>query len=83
MITIGLGPMEHRHINTKDDESNASAVHSIWERGLEEDICVRIGEVKKNAKAADAVARIIQVSGLDGKVHRYFRLGVHLPPETD
>ena len=51
--------MEHRHINFKDNEWNVAAVHSIWERGLEKDICALIHEVKTNAKAVDAVISAI------------------------
>ncbi len=36
--------MEHRHINTKDNEWGVAAVHSIWERGSEDDICALILE---------------------------------------
>jgi len=51
--------MEHRHINTKNNQWDVAVVHSIWERGLEKDICALIREVKMNAKAADAVRRAI------------------------
>ena len=30
--------MEHRHLDIKSDEWSVAVVHSIWERGLEEDI---------------------------------------------
>ena len=40
--------MEHRHINTKHNEWGVAAIHSIWERGSEEDICALIHEVKTN-----------------------------------
>ena len=58
--------MEHRHINTKDNEWGVAIVHSIWERGSEEDICALIREVKRNAKAADAVRRAISHSEVYG-----------------
>ena len=65
--------MEHRHINIKDNEWNAAVVHSIWERGLEEDICALIREVKINAKAANAVRRAIPHSKVYGWP-KFFRL---------
>ncbi|HEA65239.1 hypothetical protein LCGC14_2682900 [marine sediment metagenome] len=58
--------MEHRHINTKDREWGVAVVHSIWERGSEDDIRDLIREVKKNAKAADAVRRAISHSEVYG-----------------
>ena len=58
--------MEHRHIDFKDNEWNAAVVHSIWERGLEKDICALIREVKTNAKAADAVKNAIPHSKVYG-----------------
>ena len=65
--------MEHRHINFKDNEWNVAVVHSIWERGLEKDICALIREVKTNAKAADAVRRAIPHSKVYGWP-KFFRL---------
>ena len=58
--------MEHRHINTKNNQWNVAVVNSIWERGLEKDICALIREVKINAKAADAVKRAIPHSNVYG-----------------
>jgi hypothetical protein len=58
--------MEHRHINIKNNEWSVAIVHSIWERGSEEDICTLIREVKKNTKAADAVQRAIPHSKVYG-----------------
>lgn len=58
--------MEHRHINTKDNEWGVAVVHSIWERGSEDDICALILEVKRNAKAANAVRRAISHSDVYG-----------------
>ena len=58
--------MEHRHINTKDNEWNVAVVHSIWERGLERDICALIRAVKCNTKAAEAVRRAIPHSKVYG-----------------
>jgi len=37
--------MEHRHINLKDNDWNAAAVHSVWERGTEQDICALIRQL--------------------------------------
>ncbi|MDJ0814913.1 MAG: hypothetical protein QNJ58_01875 [Desulfobacterales bacterium] len=65
--------MKHRHINITENEWSAAVVHSIWERGLEEDICALIREVKINAKAADAVRRAIPLSGVYGWP-KFFRL---------
>lgn len=65
--------MEHRHINTKNDEWGVAAVHSIWERGSEDDIRELIREVKRNAKAADAVRRAIPHSEVYGWP-RFFKL---------
>jgi len=65
--------MEHRHINFKDNEWNVTAVHSIWERGLEKDICDLIREVKVNARAADTVRRAIPHSKVYGWP-KFFRL---------
>lgn len=58
--------MEHRHINTKDNEWGVAIVHSIWERGSEDDICALILEVKRNANAANAVRRAISHSKVYG-----------------
>ncbi len=58
--------MKHRHINTKNNEWGVAIVHSIWERGSEQDICALIREVKRNAKAADAVRRAILHSEVYG-----------------
>ena len=58
--------MEHRHINFKDNEWNVAVVHSIWEHGLEKDICALIREVKTKAKAVDAVKSAIQHSKVYG-----------------
>ena len=56
--------MEHRHINTKDNEWGVAVVHSIWERGSEDDICTLILEVKRNT---DAVRRAISHSDVFGQ----------------
>ena len=65
--------MEHRHISFKNNEWNVAAVHSIWERGLEKDICALIREVMINAKAANAVRRAIPHSEVYGWP-KFFRL---------
>jgi hypothetical protein len=65
--------MEHRHINTKNNQWNVSIIHSIWERGLEKDIRALIREVKRNVKAADAVRRAIPHSKVYGWP-KFFRL---------
>ena len=51
--------MEHRHLDIESDEWSVAVVHSIWERGLEEDISTLIREVRSNAMAADAVKKAI------------------------
>jgi hypothetical protein len=51
--------MEHRHINVKDGKWGVAVVHSIWERGSDDDIRALIREVKRNPKAANAVLRAI------------------------
>ena len=58
--------MEHRHLNIKKNQYNVAIVHSIWERGAEEDICTLIREVRNNPKAANAVRRAIPHSGVYG-----------------
>lgn len=58
--------MEHRHIDVKDDEWGVAVIHSIWERGSEDDICALVREVKRNPKAADAVRRSIAGSQVYG-----------------
>ena len=65
--------MEHRHINVKDDEWGVAVIHSIWERGSEDDICALVREVKKNPKAADAVRRFISSSQVYGWP-KFFRM---------
>jgi len=66
--------MEHRHINTKNDEWGVAVVHSIWERGSEDDIRELIREVKRNAKAADAVRRAIPHSEVYDGWPKFFKL---------
>lgn len=65
--------MEHRHINVKDDEWGVAVIHSIWERGSEDDICALVREVKRNPKAADAVRRSIAGSQVYGWP-KFFRM---------
>ena len=65
--------MEHRHINIKNNQWNVAVVHAIWERGLEKDIRALIREVKRNAKAADAVRRAIPHSKVYGWP-KFFRM---------
>lgn len=48
-------------------------VHSIWERGLEEDICSLIREVRKNPDAARAVRKAIPSSKVYGWP-RFFKI---------
>jgi hypothetical protein len=65
--------MEYRHINFINNEWNVAAVHSIWERALEKNICALIREVKINAKASNAVRRAIPHSKVYGWP-KFFRL---------
>ena len=58
--------MEHRHINIKHNQWNSAIVHSIWERGSEEDICILIREVKNNLDVANAVKKAIPHSEIYG-----------------
>jgi hypothetical protein len=58
--------MEHRHINIKQNQWNVAVVHSIWERGSEEDICELIHEVRKNFEAVRAVRKAIPHSNVYG-----------------
>lgn len=61
-----IGQMQHRHINVEQDQWNTAIVHSIWERGSEDDICELIRAVRKNPDAADAVKRAISHSSVYG-----------------
>ena len=65
--------MEHRHINTEHNQWNVAIIHSIWERGSEEDICELIREVKRNPKAAHAVRDAIPHSKVYGWP-RFFKM---------
>ena len=65
--------MEHRHLDIESDEWSVAVVHSIWERGLEEDISALIREVRSNAMAADAVKRAIPHSKVYGWP-KFFRM---------
>ena len=58
--------MEHRHIDIKQDQWNVAIVHSIWERGSEEDICALIREVRKNPNVAYSVRKAIPHSKVYG-----------------
>ncbi|MFO7600004.1 MAG: hypothetical protein R6X27_09390 [Candidatus Desulfacyla sp.] len=65
--------MEHRHIHVKDDRWGVAVIHSIRERGSDDDIRALIREVKRNPKAADAVQRAIPHSQTYGWP-RFFKL---------
>ena len=65
--------MKHRHINTKNGEWGVAVVHSIWERGSDDDIRELVREVKTNVKTADAVRRAIPHSEVYGWP-RFFKL---------
>jgi hypothetical protein len=58
--------MEHRHIDIEQNQWNVTIVHSIWERGSEEDIRVLIREVRMNPEAAHAVRKAIPHSTVYG-----------------
>ena len=65
--------MKHRHINIKNGEWGVAVVHSIWERGSDDDIRELIREVKTNVKTANAVRRAIPHSEVYGWP-RFFKL---------
>jgi hypothetical protein len=65
--------MEHRHINARDDQWGVAVVHSIWERGSDDDLMRLMREIKWNPKAADAVRRAIPHSQVYGWP-RFFKL---------
>ena len=58
--------MKHCHIKIENNQWNVAVVHSIWERGIEKDIVALIREVKRNAKAAEAVRKAIPHSKVYG-----------------
>ncbi len=58
--------MEHRHIFVDEDQWGVAVVHSIWERGSDEDIRALMRAVKKDAHAADAVRRAVSCSRVYG-----------------
>ena len=51
--------MEHRHIDIRPGQWGMAVIHSIWERGTDEEIKALIREVRTNPEAADAVRRAI------------------------
>jgi len=65
--------MEHRHIHVGDDQWGVAVVHSIWERGSDDDIRGLMREVNRNPKAADAVRRAIPHSQVYGWP-RFFKM---------
>jgi hypothetical protein len=65
--------MEHRHIRVRDSQRDVAVVHSIWERGSDEDIRAFMREVKRNPEAADAVRRAAPSSQVYGWP-RFFKL---------
>lgn len=58
--------MEHRHIDITPGQWGVAVIHSIWERGTDEEIKVLIRQVKINPEAADAVRRAIPHSEVYG-----------------
>jgi len=42
--------MEHRHIDVKPGQWGVAVIHSIWERGTDEDIKALLREVKTTRK---------------------------------
>ena len=56
--------MEHRHINVEPGQWGVAVIHSIWERGMDDEIKALIREVKTNPIAADAVRRAIPHSNV-------------------
>lgn len=71
--------MEHRHIDTRHDQWGVALIHSIWERGSEQDILELIREVRTNPTAAEAVRRAIPHSRVYGwpKFFRIYLEKVH------
>lgn len=58
--------MEHRHIKAKTDQWGVALIHSIWERGSEQDILDLVRTVRVNPAAAKAVRRAIPNSRVYG-----------------
>lgn len=58
--------MEHGHIRVKDDQWDVAFVHSIWERGSDEDIRAIMRGIIMNSEAADAVRRAVPSSQVYG-----------------
>lgn len=71
--------MEHRHIEATGDQWGVAVIHSIWERGSEQDIVELIREVRSNPAAAEAVRRAIPHSRVYGwpKFFRMYLEKVH------
>jgi len=65
--------VEHRHIEVKKDQWGVAVIHSIWERGSDDDIVALMREVKRDPKAADAVRRAVPCSQVYGWP-RFFKL---------
>ena len=65
--------MKHRHIEVAPGQWGVAVIHSIWERGSDEDIKALIREVKVNPEAAEAVRRAIPHSNVYG-FPRFFKL---------
>ncbi|NOY69338.1 MAG: hypothetical protein GXP53_07590 [Deltaproteobacteria bacterium] len=65
--------MEHRHIDVKPGQWGVAVIHSIWERGTDDEIKALIRAVKTNPHAADAVRRAIPHSDVYG-FPRFFKL---------
>ena len=58
--------MEHRHIKAEKDQWGVALIHSIWERGSEQDILELMRQVRVNPAAAKAVLRAIPSSQVYG-----------------
>lgn len=65
--------MKHRHIEITGDQWGVALIHSIWERGAEQDIVELIREVGSNPAAVEAVRRAIPHSSVYGWP-KFFRI---------
>lgn len=58
--------MAHRHIDVKPGQWGVAVIHSIWERGSDDEIKALIRKVKTDLEVADAVQRAIPCSEVYG-----------------
>jgi len=65
--------MEHRHINIQPGQWGVAVIHSIWERGSDDEIKALIHHVRNDPRVADAVRRAIPHSDVYG-FPKFFKL---------